>query len=94
MITRKFLSSLNFRQFNHMDWSAFSGCNHPIPLIHEDEKMVVILDGNYCEVYVNDDQIGDGTYEPQYTCENVSELPYQYHDEWDGANEASPIGVR
>lgn len=72
MITRKFLSSLNFRQFNHSDWSAFSGCNHPIPLIHEDDEMIVILDGNYCELYETGAEIG----EPTETCDDVCELPY------------------
>ena len=93
MITRKFLSSLNFRKFDETDYMGFAGVQSPVPLIFSDEKMVVILDGNYCEVYLNDDQIGDGTYEPTHTCENVSELPYEYFDEWDGSTRPSPIRV-
>ena len=75
MITRKFLRSLNFRKFDDNDFMGFGGVQSPVPLIFENDEMIVILDGNYCEYY-SAQAIEDGEFEPTETCENVCELPY------------------
>lgn len=75
MITRKFLRSLNFRKFNETDYMGFGGVQSPVPLIFENDDYLVILDGNYCEVYLAEN-IEDGSFEPIETCDNVCELPY------------------
>ena len=69
MITREFLSSLNFRRFTDSDYQGFAGVQSPVPMIAETTEFLIILDGNYCEVYGEDSV-------PLETCENVSELPY------------------
>lgn len=75
MITRKFLSSLNFRRFNENDYMGFGGVQSPVPMIYEDDKMIVILDGNYAEYY-SAESIENGEFEPTDYCENICELPY------------------
>ena len=75
MITRKFLRSLNFRKFDDNDFMGFGGVQSPVPLIFENDEMIVILDGNYCEYY-SAQAIEDGEFEPTEVCENVCELPY------------------
>lgn len=81
MITRKFLSSLNFRRFNETDFMGFAGVQSPVPFIcDENPEFLVILDGDYCEVYLEEDLVG-GAFEPRYTCENVSAIPYSYENE-------------
>lgn len=75
MITRKFLRSLNFRKFDDNDFMGFGGVQSPVPLIFENDQMIVILDGNYCEYY-SAQAIEDGEFEPTEVCENVCELPY------------------
>ena len=46
-----------------------------LALLGENDKYLVVVDGNYCEVY-EAEPTGDGTFEPIETCENVCELPY------------------
>ena len=70
MITRDFLSGLSFSVMTEFDRQGFAGCQSPVSLIAEfDEKFLVILDGDYCEVT---DEFGHLV----ETCENVRELPY------------------
>jgi len=71
MITREFLSALNFRVMTENDLFGFAGVESPVPLIAEFGKnYLVILDGGYCEVTdVNELEVVD-------SCENVRELPY------------------
>ena len=54
---------------------GFGGVQSPVPLIFENDEMIVILDGNYCEYYTAD-AIENGEFEPTETCENICELPY------------------
>jgi hypothetical protein len=54
---------------------GFGGVQSPVPLIFENDNYLVILDGNYCEVYLAEN-IEDGTFDPIETCDNVCELPY------------------
>lgn len=75
MISREFLRSLEFRVMTDFDRQGFMGCESPVPLIAETDQYLVVIDGNYCEVY-DADPIGDGVFEPTETCENINELPY------------------
>ena len=71
MITRKFLSGFNFSVMTETDKMGFAGVQSPVPLIAEKDNLLVIIDGNYCEVYGE-----NSDFEPTETCENISELPY------------------
>jgi len=51
MITRKFLKTLNFRPFDQFDFEGFAGVESPVPFIAESGDLLVILDGDVCEVY-------------------------------------------
>jgi hypothetical protein len=74
MITRKFLSDLNFSVMTSWERNGFAGCQSPVPLIAENDQFLVVIDGNYCEVYNAD--AGDGTFEPIETCDDINALPY------------------
>ncbi len=74
IITRSFLGSLKFKVMDDIDKMGFAGVQSPVPLIAENENYLVVVDGNYCEVY--DAVTIDGNFEPTETCENISELPY------------------
>lgn len=69
-ITREFLKSLTFRVFDETDYYGFAGVESPVPLIADTDELLVILDGDRCEVY---DLEG---LEPYAVCESVSALPY------------------
>lgn len=71
-ITRELLTSLTFRPFTKQDWYGFQGCESPIPMIAEAEDFLVIIDGDYAELYVHDDEFGAVD-----TCESIRELPYK-----------------
>ena len=75
-ITRKFLSSLKFRQFDETDYYGFSGVESPVPLIGEleSEGILMIIDGGHAELYAFD---GDGNMDCVDTCENINALPYK-----------------
>lgn len=75
LITRDFLRSVNFRVMTDFDRQGFAGANSPVALIGETGNYLVVVDGNYCEVY-DADPVGDGTFEPIETNENICELPY------------------
>jgi hypothetical protein len=51
MITRNFLKTLNFRPFDAYDFEGFAGVDSPVPFIAESGDLLVILDGDICEVY-------------------------------------------
>ena len=58
-ITRELVASLEFREFDAMDYMAFSGVESPVPLIAEmtDESGIgwtFILDGGKLEGFSND----------------------------------------
>ena len=71
MITRKFLSSLNFSVMNESDKMGFAGVTSPVPLIAEyGDKFLVIIDGCYAEVTdVENLELVD-------SCDDIRELPY------------------
>jgi hypothetical protein len=71
MITRKFLSSLNFRVMTETDKMGFAGCESPVPLIAEfGDKYLVIIDGCYAEVTDAEElELVD-------SCDDINELPY------------------
>ncbi len=71
LITRKFLESFTFRQFTDADRMGFQGCSSPVPMIAERDSYLVIIDGNYCELYL--DGYEYGAFE---VCDNITELPY------------------
>ena len=75
LISREFLRSINFRVMTDFDRQGFAGANSPVALVGENDQYLVVVDGNYCEVY-EAEPTGDGTFEPIETCENVCELPY------------------
>jgi hypothetical protein len=50
LISRKFLENLNFRVMDESDKMGFAGCGSPVPLIAEFGNLIIIIDGNYCEV--------------------------------------------
>ena len=81
MITREFLSALNFRVMDESDKMGFAGVQSPVPLIAElDDNFIIIIDGNYCEVIdvtsLVSENFGELENEIVDTCENISELPY------------------
>ena len=71
MISRKFLSSLNFSVMTENDKMGFAGVSSPVPLIAEyGDKFLVIIDGCYAEVTdVESLELVD-------SCDDVRELPY------------------
>jgi len=71
MISRDFLSSLNFRVMDETDKMGFAGVQSPVPLIAEINDLLIIIDGDRCEVYGENSDFG-----PAEICESISELPY------------------
>lgn len=71
LITRKFLETFKFRPFDKADWMGFMGCSSPVPFIAERDSYVIILDGDYCELYLDGYEFG--AFE---VCENIRELPF------------------
>jgi hypothetical protein len=71
-ITRDLLASLNFRKFDKNDYYGFAGVSSPVPFIAETDKIVVIIDGNYAELYTFDI---DGSFDLADQCDNINELP-------------------
>ena len=71
MISRKFLSSLNFSVMTENDKMGFAGTESPVPLIAEyGDKYLVIIDGSYAEVTdVEELQLVD-------SCDDIRQLPY------------------
>ena len=75
LISRSFLRSINFSVMTDTDRMGFAGAQSPVALIGENDQYLVVVDGNYCEVY-SAEAMADGTFEPIETCENICELPY------------------
>ncbi len=75
-ISRELIESLSFRKFSKNDYYGFAGVMSPIPLIAEveDEGIVMIIDGDYAELYALD---GDGSMDCVDTCDNIRELQYK-----------------
>ena len=96
-ISRELLKSLNFKVMTDSDRNGFCGVESPVAFIadNEDEGICVILDGDHAELYAYD---GCANFEMIDLCEDIRGLPYEtqgeYFDEWDGATEPSPIGIR
>ena len=93
MITREFLSGLNFSVMTETDRMGFAGCQSPVSFLAEyADRYLVVLDGNYVEV------VDSETLETIDLCEDIRSLPYEtkgeYFDEWDGSTQPNPIGVK
>ena len=75
-ITRELLESVKFRVFDKNDYFGFAGVMSPVPLIGEieDEGIVVIIDGDFAELYFDD---GCANFECVDTCDNIRELTYK-----------------
>jgi hypothetical protein len=75
-ISRELIEYLSFRVFTKNDYYGFAGVLSPIPLIadNEDEGILMIIDGDYAELYAYD---GEGSLECVDTCENIRELQYK-----------------
>lgn len=71
-ITRELLAGLTFRPFTKNDWYGFQGCESPVPFIAEEEDFLVILDGDYAELYVHDYEFGAVD-----TCDSIRELSHK-----------------
>ena len=71
LLTRKFLETFVFRPFTKSDWCGFSGCESPVPMIAERDSYVIIIDGDYCELYLDGYEFG--AFE---TCDNIRKLAY------------------
>ena len=71
-ISRRLLSSLTFRPFTREDYYGFAGVQSPVPLIAENDKCVVIIDGDTAELYTFD---VDGTFDCVDVCECIRDLP-------------------
>ena len=58
-ISRELMKSLTFRPFSKNDYYGFCGVSSPVPMIaeNEDEGIMMIIDGDYAELYAYD---GDG----------------------------------
>ena len=71
MISRKFLSGLNFSVMTDSERMGFAGCESPVSLIAEyGSKFLVIIDGNYAEVCdVESLELVD-------SCDDIRALPY------------------
>jgi hypothetical protein len=75
-ISRELIKSLEFRDFTQNDYYGFAGVSGPKPMLAEleSEGIVMILDGDYAELYAFD---GDGSCDCVDTCENIRELPFK-----------------
>jgi len=51
MIALKLLAKANMLPFTKADYMSFSGCETPDPLIGEIDDFLIVLDGNYVEIY-------------------------------------------
>ena len=73
-ISRELIQSLNFRPFTKTDYYGFCDVQSPIPLIaeNEDEGILMIIDGDYAELYAFD---GDGGIDCVDQCDSIRVLP-------------------
>jgi hypothetical protein len=74
MISRKFLASLDFTVMTESDKMGFAGVGSPVPLIADNGEFLVIVDGNYAEIY--DAEAIETASGPSFQIDNISELPY------------------
>lgn len=72
-ITRDFLARLKFEVMTPWQRNGFAGLDSPVPLIAETEEYIIVLDGDFCEVY--GDPEADGSFEPVARCPNIRALP-------------------
>jgi hypothetical protein len=75
-ISRELMTSLTFRPFSKNDYYGFSGVSSPIPMIaeNEDEGILMIVDGDYAELYAYD---GDGAFDIIDQVDSIRDLPYE-----------------
>jgi hypothetical protein len=75
-ISRELMTSLNFRPFSKNDYYGFCGVSSPVPMIaeNEDEGILMIVDGDYAELYAYD---GDGAFDIIDQVDSIRELPFK-----------------
>ena len=75
-ISRELLKAIKFRVFDENDYFGFAGVESPVPLIGEieSEGILVIIDGNYAELYAFD---GCANFDCIDTVDNIRELPFK-----------------
>lgn len=67
-ITRSYLQSLTFKPFDDAMYQGFAGVQSPVPFYAEDaDEYLLILDGNYVEMYDEDGELID-------TCDDITLL--------------------
>ena len=75
-ISRELLKAIKFRVFDENDYFGFAGVESPVPLIGEieSEGILVIIDGNYAELYAYD---GCANFDLIDSVDNINELSYK-----------------
>jgi hypothetical protein len=53
-ITRAWLAGLKFQVMTERERRGFMGCEHPVPLLAEGDNFVAVLDGDRCEVFLDE----------------------------------------
>lgn len=71
---RAFFASLKFSVMTENEKMGFAGVQSPVPLIADSGDFLVIVDGNYAEIY--DAESIENCSGPSFQIENISELPY------------------
>jgi hypothetical protein len=71
---RAFFASLDFKVMTETEKMGFAGVSSPVPLIADNGEFLVIIDGNYAEIY-DADSI-ENCNGPSFQIDNISELPY------------------
>ena len=66
-ITRAWLAGLKFQVMTERERRGFLGCEHPVPVLAEGDNFMAVLDGDCCEVLLDD-------FGTVIRCENVKEL--------------------
>ena len=74
-ISRPLLKMIKFKVMTDSDKMGFAGVESPVPLIGEieDEGILVVIDGNYAELYAFD---GTGNFDLVDQCDDIVGLPY------------------
>lgn len=55
-VTREFVQNLDWKRFDSLMWSAFSGCASPVPFYAEKDDILYILDGVALGIYFGGEQ--------------------------------------
>lgn len=71
---RAFFASLKFSVMTADEKMGFAGVSSPVPLIADSGEFLVIVDGNYAEIY--DAESIENCSGPSFQIDNISELAY------------------